>query len=60
MNATKKWWQSKTIWLNVAAIIAIGTQVELSQMNETVNLVFALVANIAGIWARYVAQAKIG
>lgn len=55
----KPWYASKTVWFNLAAIVALALQIDVSQLNQFVNELFALIASAAGIWGRIVAKKKI-
>ena len=64
MKETKKWYQSKTIWSGIVAVITVTLNAILQQFgpNPTIQLILNIITGSAGafgIYSRVVADKKI-
>lgn len=58
MNNTKVWWQSKTVWASIVAVLAgiatlAGVNLDATLQDELVNLITGTANLIAGATAWY-------
>ena len=68
MNGTKKWWESKTLWGSIIAILAavvqiFGYQITPEMQQQLLSQITAVTAGIGGLIAMYgrlKASKKIG